>query len=148
MYYIDTSVLVAYYCPEPLSEKAEEIITASGKPAISSLTHLELFSAISRKVREGLNPEDGNRIIRQFENHLKEQKLYRLLDIDEHHYTMAANWIAQFNTPLRSLDGLHLAVSAAAQLNLLTADGKLAEAARFFGLEVTLLIAEQTNISK
>ena len=142
MYYVDTSVLAAYYCPEPLSEKAEEIIIASGRPAISILTRIELFSAISRKVREGMAPEDGNKIIRQFEYHLIEQKLYRQLALDEHHYTMAANWIAQFNTPLRSLDGLHLAVSSAAQLNLLTADIKLAECARFFGLDVTLLTIE------
>ncbi len=47
---------------------------------------------------------------------------------------------ARFNTPLRSLDGLHLAVSSANQLNLLTADIRLADAARFFGLEVTLLL--------
>lgn len=143
MYYVDTSVLAAYYCPEPLSEKAEEILTVSGKPAISPLTRLELFSAISRKVREGLLPEDGNRIIRQFEFHLTEQKLYRQLNIDEHHYTIAANWVAQFNTPLRALDGLHLAVSSTAQLNLLTADIRLADAAHFFGLEVTLLIPDQ-----
>ncbi len=139
MYYVDTSVMAAYYCPEPLSEKAEEILMASGKPAISALTRLELFSAISRKVREGMAPEDGNKIIRQFEYHLIEQKLYRQLALDEHHYTMAANWVAQFNTPLRSLDGLHLAVSSANQLDLLTADIRLADAARFFGVEVTLL---------
>jgi len=139
MYYVDTSVLAAYYCPERLSGKAEEFICAAGRPAISNLTRLELFSALSRKVREGMAPKDGNRIIRQFEYHLTEQKLYRQLDIDEHHYTVAANWIAQFNTPLRSLDGLHLAVCSSAQLNLLTADFGLADAARFFGLEVTLL---------
>jgi len=141
MHYIDTSVLAAYYCPEALSDKAEEIITSAKRPAISYLTRVELFSAISRKVREGMAPEDGNKIIRQFEYHLVEQKLYRQLDIDEHHYSMAANWIAQFNTSLRSLDGLHLAVSFTAHLNLLTADIRLAEAARFFGLEVTLLTA-------
>ncbi len=139
MYYVDTSVLAAYYCPEPLSEKAEEFIITSDKPAISALTRLELVSAISRKVREGMTPEDGNKIIRLFEYHLIEQKQYRQLDIDTHHYIMAANWVAQFNTPLRSLDGLHLAVSAAARLNLLTADIRLADAARFFGLEATLL---------
>ena len=83
MYYIDTSVLAAYYCPEPLSDKAEEILLSTGRPAISYLTRLELFSAISRKVREGMAPRDGNRIIRQFEYHLTEQKLYRQLDIDE-----------------------------------------------------------------
>ena len=141
MYYIDTSVLAAYYCPEPLSDKAEEFIISTGRPAISHLTQLELFSAISRKVREGMAPRDGNRIIRQFEYHLTEQKLYRQLDIDEHHYTMAANWIAQFNTPLRSLDSLHMSVSSTAQLNLLTADIRLADAAYFLGIEVTLLTA-------
>ena len=140
MYYVDTSVLAAYYCPEPLSGKAEDALRSTNRPAISHLTRLEFFSALSRKIREGMAPPDGNRIIRQFEYHLVEQKLYRQLDIDEHHYTMAANWVAQFNTPLRSLGGLHLAVSSAAQLNLLTADIKLAEAARFFGLEVTLLM--------
>ena len=139
IYYIDTSVLAAYYCPEALSDQAEEIIIAADRAVICQLTRIELFSAISRKVREGMAPEDGNRIIRQFEYHLFEQKLYRQLAIDEHHYTMAANWIAQFNTPLRTLDGLHLAVSCTAQLNLLTADSRLAEAARFFGIEVTLL---------
>ena len=141
MFYIDTSVLAAYYCPEALSDKAEEILTSENIPVISQLTRLELFSAISRKVKEGLSREDGNKIIRQFEYHLFERKLYRQLDIDEHHYTMAANWIAQFNTPLRTLDGLHLAVSCTAHLNLLTADIRLAEAARFFGIEATLLTA-------
>lgn len=141
MYYIDTSVLAAYYCPEDLSEKAEEIITSIDIPVISHLTRVEFYSAVSRKVREGMAPEDGNKIIRQFEYHLFEQKLYRQLDIDEHHYTMAANWIAQFNTSLRTLDGLHLAVSFSSHSNLLTADIKLADAARFFGIEVTLLRA-------
>ncbi len=34
MCYIDTSVLAAYYCPEPLSEKAERMIRNSGRPAM------------------------------------------------------------------------------------------------------------------
>jgi predicted nucleic acid-binding protein len=142
MYYIDTSVLAAYYCPEALSDKAEEILTSAAMPVISELTRLELFSAISRKVREGMPPEDGNRIIRQFEFHLLEQTLYRQLDINEHHYSMAANWIVQFNSSLRTLDGLHLALSCTAHLALLTADIRLAEAARFFGIDVTLLTLE------
>ena len=85
---------------------------------------------------------DGNKIIREFEYHLIDQKLYRQLAIDEHYYSMAANWIAQFNSSLRTLDGLHLAVSCTAHLNLLTADIRLAEAARFFGIEATLLTVE------
>ncbi|NWF56378.1 MAG: PIN domain-containing protein [Syntrophaceae bacterium] len=43
MVYVDTSVIVAYYCPEPLSEAAEAFLTAHSRPAISSLTELEFF---------------------------------------------------------------------------------------------------------
>ena len=139
MIYIDTSVLAAYYCPEPLSDIADEIVTSAKSPAISYLTQVELYSAISRKVREGMAPENGNKIIRQFELHANEQKLYQILDIDQHHYTMAANWIAQLNSPLRTLDGLHLAVSFSADLTLVTADIRLADAARFFGIRATLV---------
>jgi len=49
--YLDTSVLAAYYCPEPLSDEAESIVRASRTPAICDLTEVELFSALSRKVR-------------------------------------------------------------------------------------------------
>uniref|UniRef100_UPI004055EDDC type II toxin-antitoxin system VapC family toxin n=1 Tax=Candidatus Electronema sp. TaxID=2698783 RepID=UPI004055EDDC len=142
MFYIDTSVLAAYYCPEPLSDKAEELVLSSERPAVSLLTRLELISAVSRKIREGMAQEDGQKIIRQFEQHLFKEKLYRLLEIEEHHYTMAAGWIAQFSTPLRTLDGLHLAASSTAHLTLLTADIRLAQAAQFFGVDVTLLAAE------
>ncbi|MCI5142174.1 MAG: PIN domain-containing protein [Candidatus Electrothrix sp. ATG1] len=139
MYYLDTSVLTAYYCPEPLSERVEELILSDEMPAISWLTRLELISAVSRKIREGMTPGDGQKIIRQFEQQLFREKLYRLLKIEEHHYTMASGWIAQCNTALRTLDGLHLAASCTAHLTLLTADVKLAQAAEFFGIDVNLL---------
>jgi predicted nucleic acid-binding protein len=91
--YIDTSVLAAYYCPEPLSERAEDLILAAEHPAVSHLTRLELVSAVSRKIREGMAREDGLKIIRQFERHLFKEKLYCLLEIEEHHYSMASGWI-------------------------------------------------------
>jgi len=143
MCYIDTSVLAAYYCPEPLSDLAEERILAAECPTVSYLTHLELVSTVSRKVREGMSREHGLKIIRQFEQHLFHEKLYRLIAIEEHHYTMAAGWIAQFSTPLRTLDGLHLAAACTAHLTLLTADVRFAQAAQFLGLDVTLLAADQ-----
>lgn len=52
MFYIDTSVIVAYYCPEPMSEAVEELIIEIKQPAISHLTEIEFASAISRKIRE------------------------------------------------------------------------------------------------
>ena len=143
MFYIDTSVLAAYYCPEPLSDAAEEIILSVERPAVSLLTRLELISAVSRKIREGMAREEGQKIIRQFEQHLFKERLYQILEIEEHHYTMAAGWIAQFSTPLRTLDGLHLAASCTAHLTLLTADIQLAQAAQFFGVDVMRLAADQ-----
>ena len=67
MYYIDTSVLVAYYCPEPMSEIVERFLQRLEYPVISTLTEVEFASAIAGKVRgKELSREDGNRIINQF----------------------------------------------------------------------------------
>ena len=54
MSYIDTSVLVAYYCPEPISTKAEKAILKADLPTVSHLAEIEFASAIARKVREKL----------------------------------------------------------------------------------------------
>jgi predicted nucleic acid-binding protein len=82
MYYLDTSVLVAYYCPEPISETAEMLILRSERPCISSLTEVEFASALSRKVREmNLSPEDGNKIFNQFQSHLEQSLKYFGIDV-------------------------------------------------------------------
>ncbi len=76
MYYIDTSVLVAYYCPETLSEQVQSFLGVQLKPAVSDLTEVELFSAVARKVRMGdLSPSDGNRILSKFLSHLDGERL-------------------------------------------------------------------------
>ncbi|OGR06354.1 MAG: hypothetical protein A2511_10130 [Deltaproteobacteria bacterium RIFOXYD12_FULL_50_9] len=139
MIYIDTSILAAYYCLEPLSDIVEAKLMEVRNPAISLLTEIELASAISRKIREGnLSREAGNRIINQFQAHIAHH-LFRLLPIEHEHYQQAKAWIAQFNTPLRTLDALHLALAATENATLLTSDGKLAQAAIFFGVDVSVL---------
>ena len=45
MFYLDTSLVVPYYCPALLSEKAETFITGNSPIALNSLTELEMFSA-------------------------------------------------------------------------------------------------------
>ena len=136
MYYVDTSVLVAYYCPETISETAEKLILSSKRPRISSLTEVELASALSRKVREkNLSPDDGNKIFNHFQFHL-EQSFYRLTAVEDRHYQTAKAWIVQFSTPLKTLDALHLAVAAEGDLTLLTADKYLGISAKYFGIDV------------
>lgn len=69
--YVDTSVLAAYYCPEPLSLAAEHTLRNLSSPMISELTLIEFASAISRKVREKtLSRESASTVMAQFEAHL------------------------------------------------------------------------------
>ncbi len=139
MFYIDTSVIVAYYCPETLSETVEQLIVKIKQPAISHLTEIELTSAISRKIREkNLSQADGNRILTQFQSHI-EQKFFRRLSIEHKHFQMGKTWIAQFNTPLRSLDVLHLAVASSYKLTLLSTDLQLLESAKLIGVDISTI---------
>ena len=139
MFYVDTTVLVAYYCPEPLSEKVEAFITAHTRPALSNLSELELFSAISRKIREGgLDRADGSRIVAKFLAHL-DDLFYTKLIIEPHHYRLDRDWIGQFTTSLRSLDAIHLAVASSEGATLITADEGLAKSAVSLAVDAVLL---------
>ena len=142
MYYLDTSILAAYYCPEPLSEKVEKFIISEKRPCISSLIEVELASAIARKIREkNLSSKDSNKIFHQFQTHLKDS-LYRLMAVEDRHYQTAKNWILQFAVPLKTLDALHLAIAAEGNFTMLTADRQLDISAKYFGIDVvSVLIA-------
>ena len=62
---------MAYYCPEPLSEKAKKFLMSHSRPGMSGLSEVELFSAVSRKVREGgMSRKDGKRVIARFVAHV------------------------------------------------------------------------------
>ena len=138
MLYLDTSVVTAYYCPEPLSEQVEKfLISENEQVAISHLTEVELYSAISRKIRENnLDTYHGKKIIKQFENHVREAYFCRLL-LNEKHFKKAKEWISRFSTPLRTLDALHLAIAALGDLTLVTSDLNLIRSAGYFGIRVT-----------
>jgi uncharacterized protein len=138
-FYLDTSVLVAYYCPEPLSERVEEFIITHDRPGISFLTDVEFCSALSRKIREGgLNQRDGGRILAKFYTH-QDNHLYRNLAVESHHFRLARDWMALFNTSLKTLDAIHLAVASSQGLIFVTADQSLTKSAKALGLEVLLL---------
>ncbi len=135
MLYIDNSALVPYYCPEPTSDKVEEKITQIKGPSISYLTQVEFVSAVSRKIRENtLSENDGANIIRKFEDHV-ERELFRLTAVEFKHFEMAKNWIAMFNTPLKTLDAIHLAIASELNLPLYTADESLAKSADKLGVD-------------
>jgi predicted nucleic acid-binding protein len=137
--YIDTSVLVAYYCPERLSGKAEVFLTAHIQPAISALTELELFSAISRKVREkGMDHKDAGRVTARFVAHL-DNHYYTFLPVEAHHFRLARDWIGMFKLSLRTLDALHLAIASSQGFSIVTTDKTLSKSAKGLGLDSILL---------
>jgi len=141
--YLDTSVLVAYYCPEPLSRQVQELLVESVKPAMSYLTEVELYSAVARKVRtEEISGVDGNRILAKFSSHM-DMNLFTILPIDDHHWRLARGWIGLFSTPLRTLDTLHLAIASAGEFVLITADKSLQRSADILGVKVRLIDGEE-----
>jgi len=134
MSYIDTSVLVAYYCPERLSGTVQKTLAGVAEPTISPLVEVEFHSALSIKVRTGdLDRDSAGRIASQFRLHVSDG-LYRLVPVGSREYALARDWLGRFTTSLRTLDALHLAVAFAKGLPLLTADRHLAQSAESLGV--------------
>ncbi len=143
--YIDTSVLAAYYCPEPLSLVAEHTLRRHNSPIISELTQVEFVSAVSRKVREKTLPyESAARLLAQFEAHV-EDGYYEVLSLKPRDYRLAKSWLGQLKGTLRMLDALHLAVAVAAAGSIVTADRRLAAEARRLGVPMKLLTVGRTR---
>jgi len=71
--YVDTSILGAYYCPEPLSAAAENALRQFKTPAISLLSEVEFYSLISKKRRlNELRERQAKQIFDLFSNHVAE----------------------------------------------------------------------------
>lgn len=138
-------MVVAYYTPEAMSEDAERVLRLFAPPAISDLVEVELFSALARKVRQReLSGEDAERIRTHFLAHLA-GGFFDRLPLGREHYQLARHWLAAPEPPLRSLDALHLAVTAVAGRTLATADRGLAAAAKALGLSALLVEEGSTS---
>jgi uncharacterized protein len=137
--YLDTSAIAPLYWTEALSDTIEALLRNEPEPALSQLVEVELISALSRRVRmTEIVPEEARAIASQFQMDLN-RGFYTRLRVEPIHYTTARDWISQFDTPLRTLDALHLAIAAAHHIPLVTADAGLAESARRLGVEAQTL---------
>jgi predicted nucleic acid-binding protein len=137
--YVDTSLLVPYYCPEALSRAAERTLRGDPRPAVSDLVEVEFLSALARKVRvRAMSAADATRTREQFLDHLR-TGLYARIAVQRQHYEAACRWLARFTVSLRALDALHLALADVEGLRLATADRDLSRAARRLRVAVTLV---------
>lgn len=126
--YVDTNILAAYYCPEPISENVEKLLLTVKKPIVSLLTEVELFSVINKKIRnKELTKRDAQQIDTTYMNHVKEG-YYLKLSLNPEHYTNARN-LLNSSYSLFTLDALHLAIAIAEKIPLLTADKAFGKAA-------------------
>jgi predicted nucleic acid-binding protein len=139
MTYFDTSIIVAYYAPERISEKAERRLRRAKTIVICPLVDAELASAIARKVRDKeLSTADGRKIIAKYNSHVH-GGVYKVNPLERKHFSIAAELIGQFATPLRTLDSLHAAVAFDLSAPLVTADKQLFRTCKSLGLTAEIV---------
>ncbi len=139
MIYVDTSVLISYYCPEPLSQKAQRALAQADERAISPLVELEFASAVARKVRTHLmRSRDAHRVLALLQSHV-EQGIYSRISVDAAHFAKAREWLASLAVPLQTLDALHVALATLRGCPLLTSDAVLAKACAKVGVTARLI---------
>lgn len=139
MFYLDTSVLAAMYIPEAKSDKIQKFVAGARKVAISSLVEVEFHSAVSRRVRmKEISPEDGQQILSLFQLHVKDN-VFQMFPVMQREYELGRDWLGNFQTPLRTLNALHLAVVFSNQLQLVTADSLFSKSAKKLGITVKLI---------
>lgn len=139
--YLDTSVIVPYYCPEINSEKVQRELTSRSNFCISSLTFVEIHSALARKIRKReLSHTEARSISTIFKKHVN-KGYYKKVSLQKKHYLQAEEWLKQFNINcnLRSLDALQLSAAVFANLPIFTLDTRLADAARLFNIPCKFL---------
>jgi predicted nucleic acid-binding protein len=137
--YIDTSLVLPYYCPEALSQAAERTLRGDPRAAVSDLVEVEFFSALARKVRaREMSAAAASRTGERFLDHLQ-AGLYARLAVQRRHYEAARGWLARFTLPLRALYALHLALADLEGLRLATSDQDLSRSAKSLGVAVTLV---------
>jgi uncharacterized protein len=137
--YFDTSILIAAYCPETLSLKAESLLAKTSKRYVSPLTETELASAMARKVRDhDIAVIDARKILIQYRNQVREG-IYSMISCTADHFTVAAELLSGFQTSLRTLDALHTAIAYSSSLTMATADKGLFDSCKIIGIHVILL---------
>jgi hypothetical protein len=88
------------------------------------LTEVEL--ALSRKVRQReLTLDEAQQISIDFPMGL-DAGMYQRFAVEAIHYQLARTWISQFNTVLRTLGALHLAIASGHEVPVVTGDVGLA----------------------
>jgi predicted nucleic acid-binding protein len=139
MNFIDTSVLVAYLCPEALHEHAVRAMSGTSPRLITPLVRVEVASALSLKTRTGeMDAKSARLVVGELSRQI-DDGIFILREVGTEDYRQAHDWIMAFNTSLRAADAIHLACAASHGATLLTADKLLAASAKSLGVKCKLI---------
>lgn len=145
--YVDTSALAKWYIRESFSDEFEQFIRNSGKPVISRLAIVEFRCLLARRRRAGsLSRKNETDALRTFDEDMRLGFLH-IISLRDLHFALAHDLIGKLkNTPLRTLDALHLAIALnTGYARLATADRIQAEAARSLGMQIDKFFSSETS---
>jgi predicted nucleic acid-binding protein len=134
--YLDTSVAVKLFIPEPDSDECELIVGGFGFFS-SELLVTELWSAVLGKERGKFISARSRELIWQRFADLRREGWVQLVPLNGVILQEAVEVMAQVhpNMPLRSLDAIHLATYLSVDAGpLFTRDKRMREAARKLGI--------------
>lgn len=140
MIYLDTSFIAPRYIAEATSEQVEQFLLQldSEEIAISSWTHVEFASLLSRRLRmQEIHETMAVQMMAMFEYDLRESFHVFIPTVAD--YDLAVHLLQKPSTGLRAGDALHLAIAYHHQCKFYTLDKPLIKAARYLDLEVETL---------
>ena len=136
--YFDTSALAKWYLNEKRSDDVEKYIQTYGPVDISELTVVEMRCLLARRRREkNIDSTTEIKIFSTFQEDIR----HKFLNCHSFMKGLAPGAINLLSvlseTPLRTMDALHLAVANEIHTDILaTADRVMADAAKAMGLSV------------
>jgi uncharacterized protein len=140
MFYLDASLIVTFLSPEPAHARVRLWLEGheEGTLFISPWVSTEVSSAFSIKQRVGDFTPDMRAEAKGAYQRFVERSL-TVLTISETHFVVASEFTDCVEIGLRGGDALHLAVSHAHGLTLVTLDKQLANAGPQLGAATLLL---------
>lgn len=130
MLYLDTSILVTVFTPEPETPKVQNWLEArmAEHLVISDWVITEFSAALSLKLRTGqVSGDQRARALNLFNRAVADNM--SIAPVVQRHFTLATRFANQASSGLRAGDALHLAIAADIGAVLCTRDRRLLEAA-------------------
>jgi predicted nucleic acid-binding protein len=136
---LDSSVLFSLFFPEARSAAVERIVTRLAPPMITALAPLELHDAIGRAIRNRRLDVARAQAVRAAFAESVAEGMWKVVGLSSAHLARAAEWLADPDAGLRTLDAIHVSAAHALGVPLLTADRAQARAAKRLGVKVKLV---------